>query len=218
MKKILLLSLIFLTLIGVYGCTKEPIDATDNSPNTSDEITTTTEAVNPGTITIDEQMIEHIENAHATQLFEFKVVCDREWEDVYTDFVLANDMEYCRGKRIYITKKQIEKLKPVKGYDIFLQYLPMCSTYTITDGDLKKMDDDEWYDVRVYFRGTSDSKEYLGEVESLLEELGIDKSGLYRGMFGHFDIKIYPDDIEKLNNDERVNRIVRYLFSNAVDF
>lgn len=216
MKKILLFTLITFTLAGVCGCIKTT-NATDNSTTPSDETMTTTEAVMPGTITIDESIIEYIEKADATQIFIFIVECDKEWDDVYTDFVLTNEMESCRAKKIYITKKQIGNLKPADGYDIFLKHFNSSSTFPVTKENVTKLDESELYEVKVSFKGSS-VEEYSSEVNAFLEEHGIVANAECVETLGYFWIKIYPEDIEKLLNDSRVNSVNRYTFGIVVDY
>lgn len=216
MKKFVLFSLLQLVILTATGCTLEVNNISDN-PTSSVEDTTT---VKEGIIKLEDKLVEDMESVETTGLFALKVECDKDWSDVYSDFVLTNDVEDClqNQKIIIITKKQIENLVPADGYDIVLKYSNKSGDIVLTDEKVDRLDKTEWYRVEVIYEGSSQYEEYCDEVNGILEEYDIDKSMLEHCALGNFKVKLYPDEIKELMDDPRISEIKRYIVRLLVDF
>lgn len=222
MRKILLFALISLTLAGVCGCAKST-NSTDNPTTISGETETIDESGTQaeGVVTIDKEIAAYLTDLDPTTLFVLAVECDREWEDVYTNFILANDIEECRkDKIIYITKKQLEQLKPVAGYDIFLRQVGGGYGCRMTKERVDKLDKKDLYYVKIGYKPDAEYATYSGGVDALLDEYEIDKSSVesYISTLECFYVKISGEAIVKLFENERIDYIERVIYERLTDF
>ena len=226
MNKNILVAVAVLLCAGLFGCKNEQKTTLNTLPTnpgeTESDIETETtgeendskvEVDNPGELLIDEIIITNGDLIDSTDLIQFVVESDRTWEEVYDDFVLKNEIEFCCDTTLMIPKEQLDYLEPANGYDIKLTFVNSESCVPLLESDIKKMDEEKVYDISVVFRGSGDEETYKEEVATLLERNGIDATKAYEHRTAdNFKIKLYKEDIIKLHNDPEVAYVRRVTF------